>query len=38
MIDLPCNFLMECDQCTRKQKNRAFCYFCSSVQRYLNLI
>lgn len=24
---------MECDKCERKQKSRAFCYFCSSVQR-----
>ena len=24
---------MECDKCERKQKNRAFCYFCQSVQR-----
>ncbi|OWA53540.1 Zinc finger protein 330-like protein [Hypsibius exemplaris] len=29
----PCNALMECDQCGRSQKNRAFCYFCQSVQR-----
>ncbi|GAU96897.1 hypothetical protein RvY_08268 [Ramazzottius varieornatus] len=29
----PCNALMECDQCKRSQKNRAFCYFCQSVQR-----
>ena len=26
--DLPCNFNMECDRCQRRQKNRAFCYFC----------
>lgn len=24
---------MECDKCERKQKSRAFCYFCSHVQR-----
>lgn len=24
---------MECDKCERKQKNRAFCYFCAAVQR-----
>lgn len=28
-----CNTLMECDQCKRSQKNRAFCYFCGSLQR-----
>ncbi|XP_033743187.1 zinc finger protein 330 homolog isoform X2 [Pecten maximus] len=29
----PCNFVMECDQCRKTQKNRAFCYFCMAVQR-----
>ncbi|KAF9412108.1 hypothetical protein HW555_009284, partial [Spodoptera exigua] len=37
----PCNIPMECDKCQklygdlyyRKQKNRAFCYFCQAVQR-----
>ncbi|CAH1777650.1 unnamed protein product [Owenia fusiformis] len=29
----PCNEMMECDSCKRRQKNRAFCYFCQSVQR-----
>uniref|UniRef100_A0A1A8BNG5 Zinc finger protein 330 n=1 Tax=Nothobranchius kadleci TaxID=1051664 RepID=A0A1A8BNG5_NOTKA len=29
----PCNSNMECDKCQRKQKNRAFCYFCNSVQK-----
>ncbi|XP_022200807.1 zinc finger protein 330 homolog [Nilaparvata lugens] len=29
----PCNAAMECEKCHRKQKNRAFCYFCQSVQR-----
>lgn len=28
-----CNQLMECDQCRRSQKNRAFCYFCGALQR-----
>uniref|UniRef100_A0A2K6UQQ2 Zinc finger protein 330 n=1 Tax=Saimiri boliviensis boliviensis TaxID=39432 RepID=A0A2K6UQQ2_SAIBB len=35
-IDLakhPCNASMECDKCQRRQKNRAFCYFCNSVQK-----
>ncbi|BES90916.1 NOA36 protein [Nesidiocoris tenuis] len=29
----PCNVSMECDKCKRKQKTRAFCYFCKTVQR-----
>ncbi|KAJ3655439.1 hypothetical protein Zmor_014571 [Zophobas morio] len=29
----PCNVCMECEKCHRKQKSRAFCYFCQSVQR-----
>ncbi|XP_077984317.1 zinc finger protein 330-like [Glandiceps talaboti] len=29
----PCNSLMECDKCQRRQKNRAFCYFCNHVQK-----
>jgi len=33
IVDLPANFNMECDRCQRRQKNRAFCYFCQSVQR-----
>ena len=33
LADLPCNAVMECDKCERKQKNRAFCYFCQSIQR-----
>lgn len=33
LAEKPCNFLMECDQCKRTGKNRAFCYFCSAVQR-----
>ena len=24
---------MECDECGRRQKSRAFCYFCKSIQR-----
>lgn len=35
-IDLgkhPCNALYTCDFCQRPQKNRAFCYFCSSVPK-----
>ncbi|WAQ98247.1 ZN330-like protein [Mya arenaria] len=33
LVERPCNFMMECDQCQKTQKNRAFCYFCSSLQR-----
>lgn len=33
LAKLPCNAVMECDKCNRKQKSRAFCYFCQSVQR-----
>ncbi|KAI5739493.1 hypothetical protein M8J77_019919 [Diaphorina citri] len=33
VAEFPCNANMECDKCKRKQKNRAFCYFCQSVQR-----
>uniref|UniRef100_UPI00398E4EBC zinc finger protein 330 n=1 Tax=Pristiophorus japonicus TaxID=55135 RepID=UPI00398E4EBC len=29
----PCNASMECDKCQRRQKNRAFCYFCNSIQK-----
>ncbi|XP_021103366.1 zinc finger protein 330 isoform X1 [Heterocephalus glaber] len=29
----PCNASMECDKCQRRQKNRAFCYFCNAVQK-----
>ncbi|XP_057303570.1 zinc finger protein 330 homolog [Hydractinia symbiolongicarpus] len=29
----PCNFVMECDRCQRLQKNRAYCYFCYSIQK-----
>lgn len=33
IVERPCNFTMECDRCQRRQKNRAFCYFCQHVQR-----
>lgn len=33
IADNPCNANMECDKCKKKQKNRAFCYFCLSLQR-----
>ncbi|XP_060557593.1 zinc finger protein 330 homolog, partial [Ruditapes philippinarum] len=33
IVERPCNFLMECEQCGKSQKNRAFCYFCNSLQR-----
>lgn len=33
IVERPCNFLMECDQCRTPQKNRAFCYLCSTLQR-----
>ncbi|KAK4290864.1 hypothetical protein Pmani_036272 [Petrolisthes manimaculis] len=33
LADQPCNTTMECDKCQRRQKNRAFCYFCQSLQR-----
>ncbi|KAM3955454.1 zinc finger protein 330 homolog Noa36 [Aphomia sociella] len=29
----PCNLPMDCDKCQKKQKNRAFCYFCQALQR-----
>jgi len=29
----PCNSLMECEKCFLTQKNRAFCYFCNSLQK-----
>lgn len=29
----PCNFTMECDKCQRMQKNRAYCYFCGTIQK-----
>ncbi|KAG5893366.1 hypothetical protein JTB14_000131 [Gonioctena quinquepunctata] len=29
----PCNITMECEKCHRKQRSRAFCYFCQSTQR-----
>jgi len=33
LAEVPCNASMECDKCQRKQKSRAFCYFCQSLQR-----
>ncbi|KAK6172376.1 hypothetical protein SNE40_016039 [Patella caerulea] len=33
LADRPCNLMMECDQCKKTQKNRAFCYFCGNLQR-----
>jgi len=33
IVEMPCNWVMECDACKRKQKNRAFCYFCQAIQR-----
>ncbi|XP_064609661.1 zinc finger protein 330 homolog [Liolophura sinensis] len=33
LADKPCNIMMECDSCRKMQKNRAFCYFCSMIQR-----
>ncbi|XP_071949740.1 zinc finger protein 330-like [Antedon mediterranea] len=33
IVEWPCNFTMECDKCKRRQKNRAFCYFCQSIQK-----
>lgn len=33
LAEHPCNALMECEKCHKKQKSRAFCYFCQSVQR-----
>jgi len=31
--EYPCNAVMECEKCQKKQKSRAFCYFCNSLQR-----
>ncbi|XP_033632211.1 zinc finger protein 330 homolog [Asterias rubens] len=33
IVQWACNYTMECDKCKRRQKNRAFCYFCGSVQK-----
>ncbi|XP_065346762.1 zinc finger protein 330 homolog [Cloeon dipterum] len=33
VAEFACNQAMECDHCGRKQKNRAFCYFCQTLQR-----
>ncbi|KHN78497.1 Zinc finger protein -like protein [Toxocara canis] len=29
----PCNAQMQCDQCLRDQKSRAFCYFCGALNK-----
>lgn len=29
----PCNVLMVCEHCHKKQKNRSFCYFCCSINQ-----
>lgn len=29
----PCNAIMVCDQCSKEQKIRAFCYFCGAVSK-----
>eukprot|EP00743_Colponemidia_sp_Colp-15_P006459 GILK01006951.1.p1 GENE.GILK01006951.1~~GILK01006951.1.p1 ORF type:complete len:340 (-),score=44.81 GILK01006951.1:50-1024(-) len=31
--ELPCNESMTCESCGRRQKNRAFCYFCGQTPR-----
>ena len=33
VADRPCNISIECDKCGVRQKNRAFCYFCRSIQK-----
>ncbi|XP_076118120.1 zinc finger protein 330 homolog [Mytilus galloprovincialis] len=33
LVERPCNYIMECDSCKKQQKNRAFCYFCNTLQR-----
>ncbi|PAA54072.1 hypothetical protein BOX15_Mlig013688g1, partial [Macrostomum lignano] len=33
LFEHPCNASMECDSCGRRQKVRAFCYFCASLPR-----
>ncbi|VDN20316.1 unnamed protein product, partial [Cylicostephanus goldi] len=33
LAEHPCNFQMQCDQCLRDQKSRAFCYFCSAISK-----
>eukprot|EP00118_Oscarella_pearsei_P018572 m.191014 g.191014 ORF g.191014 m.191014 type:complete len:120 (+) comp39439_c2_seq18:24-383(+) len=35
VADQPSNCIIECDSCGKHQKNRAFCYFCSKVQRVI---
>uniref|UniRef100_F1LBQ2 Zinc finger protein 330 n=1 Tax=Ascaris suum TaxID=6253 RepID=F1LBQ2_ASCSU len=29
----PCNAQMQCEQCLREQKSRAFCYFCGALNK-----
>lgn len=33
LAEQPCNANMECEKCKKKQKNRAFCYFCATLPR-----
>ncbi|KAK6053219.1 hypothetical protein COOONC_09276, partial [Cooperia oncophora] len=33
LAEHPCNTQMQCDQCLRDQKTRAFCYFCSAISK-----
>merc|ERR1712004_236254 len=33
LADEPCNSILECHECGNKQKNRAFCYFCSAINK-----
>nr|CDJ94048.1 NOA36 domain containing protein [Haemonchus contortus] len=33
LAEHPCNIQMQCDQCLRDQKTRAFCYFCSAISK-----
>eukprot|EP01130_Rhizamoeba_saxonica_P006923 TRINITY_DN2778_c0_g2_i1.p1 TRINITY_DN2778_c0_g2~~TRINITY_DN2778_c0_g2_i1.p1 ORF type:complete len:279 (-),score=49.01 TRINITY_DN2778_c0_g2_i1:6-842(-) len=33
ILEEHCNSIMTCNSCGRDQKNRAFCYFCGSIQR-----
>ncbi|RCN29629.1 NOA36 protein, partial [Ancylostoma caninum] len=33
LAEHPCNGQMQCDQCLRDQRSRAFCYFCSAISK-----
>ena len=33
LADEPCNSVFECHECGRKQKNRAYCYFCNAINK-----